>query len=492
MSSEEDGRTAPTVPPACSSPIYVQIYEQFKGAIERGEFRIGERMPSEREVQRTYHVSRMTAQSAYRRLEEMGYVLRHETQGTFVAARPQWPAQVRKEAHFTPSKSWRNLGGHFLEDLMASGSHAYRFDFEVGRPDMDLFPQAAMQLMLEDLLTRRPSEVLMYSPTAGLPALREAIARRLLPLRGMDRLGVEHVLVTTGAMQAIDLIAKLFIEPDDLVVIERPTFPGAVQRFRAQGARFAEIPVDGDGLDVDYLAKLLSQQHPRLIYIQPCAQNPTGATLSQPRRQRLLALARQHNVPIVEDDAGGFFAGGPGLRALRSDDAEDVVLHIGTFSKLIAPGLRVGYIVGPANIVRLLTSVKQMTDLHTGPIPQLMLEGWLLSSDVAGHVAFARTVYAERLAAALDELKSGPLLPVLRPDSGIYLFCRIASGLGASFVQQESARDGVVFAPGDAFSSDGAFGDHLRLCVSGLPAASIHVGLGRLRRLLEELAASRA
>jgi len=486
MQSDEEERGAARAPTG-GCPIYVRIYEQMKGAIERGEFRIGERMPSEREIQRTFHVSRMTAQSAYRKLEDMGYVLRHPTQGTFVAARPQWPSAVRKEARFTPSKSWRHLGGHFLEDLMESGSHAYRFDFEVGRPDMDLFPNASMQLLLEDLLTRRPSEVLMYSATAGLPSLREAIAKRLLPLRGMDRLGVEHVLVTTGAMQAIDLIAKLFIEPEDLVLVERPTFPGALQRFRAQGARFAEVPVDGEGLDVERLEGILRDLHPRLIYVQPCAQNPTGATLSALRRQVLLALARDYNVPIVEDDAGGFFAEGPGLRSLKSDDGDDLVLHVGTFSKLIAPGLRVGYIVAPANIVRLLTSVKQMTDLHTGPIPQLLLEGWLMSSDVGEHVAFARQVYQERLAAALEELENGPLQPVLRPGAGIYLFCRITSGLPAIFLQQRSAAHGVVFAPGDEFSPSGELGDHLRLCVSGLPAASIHVGLRRLKQLLKEI-----
>jgi GntR family transcriptional regulator/MocR family aminotransferase len=468
-------------------PIYVQIYEQMRAAIEQGEFRIGERMPSEREIQRRFHVSRMTAQSAYRKLEDMGYVLRHATQGTFVAARPQWPSAVRKEARFTPSKSWRQLGGHFLEDLMESGAHAYRFDFEVGRPDMDLFPNASMQLLLEDLLTRKPSEVLMYSATAGLPALREAIARRLLPQRGMDHLGVEHVLVTTGAMQAIDLIAKLFLEPDDLVVVERPTFPGAIQRFRAQGARFAEVPVDGDGLDVERLEHILRDLHPRLVYLQPCAQNPTGATLSADRRQALLALARDYNVPIVEDDAGGFFADGAGARSLQSEDQDGLVLHVGTFSKLIAPGLRVGYIVAPANIVRLLTAVKQMTDLHTGPIPQLLLEGWLMASDVGEHVAFARRVYAERLRAALAELEGGPLQPVLRPRSGMYIFCRIQSGLPAITLQQRSAEHGVVFAPGDEFSPGGELGDHLRLCVSGLSVASIRVGLQRLRQLLREI-----
>ena len=488
MPSDIRGRGV-TPPPADGSPIYIRIYEQLKDAIERGEFRIGERLPSEREIQRTFHVSRMTAQSAYRHLEDMGYVLRHETQGTFVAARPQWPAAVRKEARFRPSKSWRQLGGNFLEDLMESGSHAYRFDFEVGRPDLDLFPNAAMQLLLEDILTRKPAEILMYSATAGLPTFREAVARRLLPLRGMDRLGVEHVLVTTGAMQAIDLIAKLFIEQDDLVIVEQPTFPGAVQRFRAAGARFAAVPVDAGGLDVDRVEHLLQGQQPRLIYVQPSSQNPTGATLSLERRQRLLALARNYNVPIVEDDAGGFFADGTGLRSLRSDDQDDLVLHVGTFSKLIAPGLRVGYVVAPANIVRLLTSVKQMTDLHTGPIPQLLLEGWLMSSDVPGHVAFARQVYSERLAAALAELQHGPLQPVLRPSTGMYIFCRIASGLKASFVQQRSAPRGVVFAPGDEFSAGGELGDHLRLCVSGLPAASIRAGLRRLTRLLEELTA---
>ncbi len=487
MQDGEEDRGA-ALPGPGGPPIYIRIYEHMRAAIEQGEFRIGERMPSEREIQRRFQVSRMTAQSAYRRLEDMGYVLRHPTQGTFVAARPQWPSAVRKEARFTPSKSWRHLGGHFLEDLMESGSHAYRFDFEVGRPDMDLFPNASMQLLLEDLLTRKPSEVLMYSATAGLPALREAIARRLLPLRGMDRLGVEHVLITTGAMQAIDLIAKLFIDPDDLVVLERPTFPGAIQRFRAQGARFAEVPVDGEGIDIERLEEVLRELHPRLIYVQPCAQNPTGATLSADRRRALLRLARDYNVPIVEDDAGGFFADGVGERSLKSDDVDDLVLHVGTFSKLIAPGLRVGYIVAPANIIRLLTSVKQMTDLHTGPIPQLLLEGWLMSSDVPAHVAFARQAYAARLSAALEELEEGPLVPVLRPAAGIYLFCRMTCGQQAVSLQQRSAEYGVVFAPGDEFSSTGELGDHLRLCVSGLPVPSIHVGLRRLKQLLREIA----
>jgi len=289
-------------------------------------------------------------------------------------------------------------------------------------------------------------------------------------------------------MQALDLVAKLFVEPGDAVVVEKPTFPGILSRFRAQGARLIPLPIDQDGLDVDKLASVMARETPRLIVVQPSGHNPTGTNLSIERRARLLALARQYNVPVIEDDAAGFFADDAGLRALRGD-GDDIVIHVGSFSKLIAPGLRVGYLAGPANIIRLLTSVKQMADLHTSPIQQLLLEGWLLSYDVARHVATARRTYQGRLAAALQDLRFGPLKAVSFPRSGLYVFCRIEGGVPAGLLQQRSAEHGVVFAPGDAFSPDGDLGDHLRLCVSGLPVPSIHAGLRRLTHLLEEMTA---
>ncbi len=464
-------------------PMYLQIYEKIRTDIETGAVSVGDSLPSERQLQKLYRVSRTTVQNAYDQLEAMGYVTRHAARGTFVATPPQWPSAVKREASFRCARPWQWMHNTFLEDLMESASRDYTFDFEAGRPDIELFPLTDMQLALEHLFSKKSRDVLLYSPTMGLPVLRQAISEILMPQRGIHDMPAENILITSGAMQAIDLIAKLFIEPNDMVVVAKPTFPGALQRFATQGARIVGIPVDSEGIDVDQLASVVRQRRPSLIYTQPTCQNPTGVTLSPARRERLLRIARDYNIPVVEDDACGFLSSS-NTQALRAQD--DDVLYVGTFSKLVAPGFRVGYVTAPANIARRLAGVKQVTDLHTGSIGQLLLESWLTMGGLEEHLQRSRDVYRERLRTAVATLRCSHVVPVYPAEDGFYLFCSLPDGFAARALQQRGAERGVIFASGDAFSSDGDLQGHLRLCVSALPPASIRVGLRRLTQIVEE------
>ena len=443
-------------------PVYLQIYERIRRDIETGVVSVGDSLPSERQLQKLFGVSRTTVQSAYNQLEAMGYVTRHAARGTFVASPPQWPSAVKLEAKFRYARAWERLHNTFLEDLMESASRDYTFDFEAGRPDVELFPLSEMQFALEHLFSKKSRDVLLYSPTMGLPVLRQAISEIVLPQRGIDPVPVENVLITSGAMQAIDLIAKLFIEPNDVVVVAKPTFPGALQRFATQGAQIVGIPVDSEGMDVDRLASVVRERRPSLIYTQPTCQNPTGVTLSPTRRKYLLRLAADYNIPVVEDDACGFLSS-KNTEALRAQDED--VLYVGTFSKLVAPGLRVGYVVAPANIAHRLAGVKQVTDLHTGSIGQLLLESWLTMDGSTEHVQRCRGVYRERLRTAIDTLRGSAVVPIYPAEDGFYLFCSLPIGCSARALQQRGAKRSVIFASGDAFSSDGDLQGHLRLCL---------------------------
>ena len=472
-----------------AGPIYKQVAASLRRAIEDGVLAIGSRLPAERRLAEVLHVSRTTVQAAYQELVSLGYVGPRQGSGTFVRARPEWSSPLRRSG---PRYRFANrnfsVGNTFMLDLMQAASEPVRYGFETGGADAELVPLRELMAVAEDLFSHSAIEWVSYSPTSGSARLRRAIVQGLLPLRGLTGVDVDAIMILAGSMQGLDLIAKLFLDPGDAVIVENPTFPGAVQVFQAYGARLVGVPVDEGGLIVDALMEALRHWHPKLIYVQPTLQNPTGATLDPDRRRQVLALAGDFGVPLVEDDAYGLLAGRQGPAPLKATDQGGHVIYLGTMSKILAPGLRVGYLVAEPPLVRRLTHIKQLADLHTSTVSQLLIEGWLTVGDVPAHLERCRKVYGQRLKTALSVVKASTILhPYLLPTGGMYLFCRLQGGLSAAALRARSPERGVIFAPGDAFCVEQGFADHLRLCFSTVDAAGVRVGLERLVRLAEEM-----
>lgn len=476
-----------------AKPLYLQLVQSLREAIDAGHLHVGERLPSERRLARQFGLSRTTVQSAYAELTALGLLKSVPGSGTFVARRPL--SAVPKGTgplQRVMAKRKSLAAGTFLEDLMRSTSTPPEYNFDVGMPDPQLLPLHEFELVILDLFSNRSRQALSHSPSEGILSLRQAIASSLLPMRGLTGVQPDNIMIVTGSMQGLDLVAKLFVEPGDAVVLENLTFPGAIQTFRAAGAEVLSVPVDKDGMQVDALEQLLQRRRPKLIYTQPVLQNPTGAALVPARRRQLLALATEYGIPVLEDDAYGLLAAeAPGLLPLKTEDEHGVVIYLSTFSKVVSPGLRVGYLVADAGIIRELARFKQLADLHTSTISQLLVEGWLATGSVRAHVQRCRDVYAKRIRTALSMLEGTcALQPFLKPIGGFYVFLRLPVGLRAAAVESKSFARGIAFARGGPFSTDGSFDDHIRLCVATVEGPTISNGIQRLLRLLEEMDAN--
>jgi 2-aminoadipate transaminase len=381
------------------------------------------------------------------------------------------PRLAHRAAGFAPS-FWAGLERLF-------DRHPDMIFFGGGAPARELIPVDRLRAASLRAWDDAP-DALDYGEVAGYLPLRELIAGRMAA-QGMS-VDPAQIVVTNGSQQGIDLVCRLMLDPGDTVAIESPTFLGALQTFAAYEATYLPIPIDDDGLRIDALDRALTDRSrpPKLLYTIPTFQNPTGVTLSQPRREALLALARDHNLLVVEDDPYGElrYDGDPipPLRALDPD-----VVYLGTFSKTIAPGLRVGWIAAPAPLIDLLLSAKEGADIHNERITTRTVfhaAGGFLDD----HLVAARAVYRRRrdvmLAALAESMPAG--VHWSRPDGGFFVWVTLADGVDAAVLLPTAAAHGVTYLPGAWFFPEPAPSPTLRLNFSTLPEDRIAEGIRRL------------
>ena len=485
-----------------AAPLYRQIRDGVRAAVLTGTLGTGMRLPPERDLAATLGVNRTTIMHAYQELAADGVVEARPGRGTVVRVPASsddepiaWPRASLDAAWLLglPAVGQGGLGSDpgLLRDIAALSARSDIISFAGGTPGHDLVPHAEIQAALHEGLARAGAVGLSYGPVEGMEALRTAIAARMTA-RGTP-VAPDEILVLSGATQGLALAARALIEPGDEVVVEAPTFVGTLQTFGAAGARLIGVPVDGDGMRVDLLAPILARRRVRLILTQPTRHNPAGATLSPSRRERLVALARRHGVPILEDDAyGELWHERADVGPLKALDSGGMVLYVGTFSKTLAPGLRIGWLAAPTPVIARLTLAKQFFDLNTNALGQLALIGLLETGVYERHLAHVRARYAERRAAMLAALcAAAPHIQVSPSSRGsFYLWCRLAAGRRARVLAAAAGRSGVALLSGESFyppgmADDGA--DRIRLSFSGATPAAIAEGVARLLPLLERL-----
>lgn len=355
--------------------------------------------------------------------------------------------------------------------------------FAGGLPAPELFPVEEIAAAHAAVLERDGRAALQYSTTEGFGPLREWVVARLAR-RGI-RATTDQVLITNGSQQGIDLAARILLDPGDVVAVENPSYLAALQTFSGCEVGFAPVNSDDEGLDVEALERQFARRAPKMVYVVSEFSNPKGTTLSRARRERLVRLCQAYRVPILEDDPYGElrFRGvaPPPLAAL---DDEGVVLHLGTFSKTLAPGMRLGWMVGPKELIRAATIAKQAADLHTGSLSQRAAAELLGRFDYDAHLGRLRTIYGERCVAMLDGLERH--LPqgtrFTRPDGGLFVWVELPSGVSADDLFAEALRDKVAFVPGSAFYAESPRSEMMRLNYSNRPADLIEEGLARLGR----------
>lgn len=357
--------------------------------------------------------------------------------------------------------------------------------FAGGLPAPELFPVDAIAQAHAEVLASHGPAALQYSTTEGFGPLREWIAARLA--RRAIQTSVDRVLITNGSQQGIDLVARVLLDPGDTVAVEDPSYLAALQVFAGCEVAFAPVGSDDQGMIVDELEAMIARRPPKLVYLVPEFHNPKGTTLSEGRRRHLVRLAQAHRIPILEDNPYGElrFRGQtpPPLAAL---DDEGVVIHLGTFSKTLAPGLRLGWLTGPTELVRAVTIAKQAADLHSSSLSQRAAAALLSRFDYDAHIDHLREVYGQRCLAMLDSLERH--MPEgtrwTRPDGGMFVWAELPKGLAASEVFPEALAEKVAFVPGDSFFARTPRPEFMRLNYSNRSPEFIEEGMARLGRVV--------
>jgi len=367
-----------------------------------------------------------------------------------------------------------------------------------GHPDPALLPADWLRESLQEVAGQLQGRSLQYGATEGLPTLREASAA-LLQQRGLAA-QAEHLLITTGSQQAIDLLARVLVEPGQAVAVESFNYPAALQAFRFAGARLVEVPTDAHGMDVDKLEALLKAERPRVLYVVPNFANPTGAVMPLARRLRLLALAAQYGVMLVEDDPYGELwfdtAPPPSLAQLNQQAGLPAqVAYMTSYSKVVAPALRLGVLLAPADIARGVVLAKQAADVHSGSLEQLALASMLASGRLGAHLDTLRPAYAAKGSALAEALHThcDSLLEFDKPQGGMFIWAKLADGLPLLPTQawvDFGLANQVLVVPGAAFSISNTAQPWLRLSFANPTPEALRQGAERLGRGLRKLAAT--
>jgi 2-aminoadipate transaminase len=390
----------------------------------------------------------------------------------------------------------QRVGSSVIRELLKITEKPEVISFAGGLPAPEMFPVAEIQAAARRVLDEQGPAALQYSSTEGYLPLRQLLVRHMA--RYGIQVGPENVLITSGSQQALDLMGKLLVNPGDLVLTEAPTFLGAIQAFAAYQAQFVTVPIDQEGLQVERLEEAL-RAGPKFLYVLPNFQNPGGVTLSLPRRRRLVEIASHYGIPIVEDDPYGQLRyEGTHLPPLVRLDAEyhgcasgerafrGGVLYLGTLSKTLAPGLRIGWVVAPEEVIHKLVQLKQGTDLHTSTFTQMVAYETARGGFLDRHVRALRKAYGERreaMLAAMDRhFPSG--VRWTRPHGGLFLWATLPPGLDASDLLKDALARNVAFVPGAPFFPGGGGTETFRLNFSYCSPELIEKGIARLGDVL--------
>jgi len=363
--------------------------------------------------------------------------------------------------------------------------------FAMGAPAPNAMPGAILRSLADRSLAANPSRALTYAPTPGDSKLRGAMLDDALLTQGA---AADELLITSGGMQGLDLVCKLFLDPGDLVICESPTYTNAIGTITSYGGRILEIPIDDNGLMVERIRPAVRKAgaRPRMIYVIPNFQNPSGTTLSAERRAELLALADDYDALILEDDPYGLlWFDRPGPASLWSQaGGRGRVVAVNTFSKIMAPGLRVGWVLAPPPVIRRMIDAKQGMDTCTNGLAQTVIDAFLRDALLVRHVQELRNLYRgrkQRMIAALTREFSGLNARWSDPAGGFFLWFTLPDQMSATRLFPVALEEGVAFVPGTAFSAGGHYAGAMRLCFSACTDAEIDQGVVRLRRAVDRL-----
>ncbi|MFC4766478.1 PLP-dependent aminotransferase family protein [Effusibacillus consociatus] len=456
--------------------IYQTVYNRLRYQILSGEWPIGSPLPPERKLADEWGVSRNTIVRAYGDLEAEGLIFSKIGSGRYVQPVPPLPEGVRFQ--------WRDqLSPYpsYMAELLSSFGKESAINFSLGDGGKHMLEISDFQKYVKQVAEK--AESYYFLPINGHPQLREWAVSWM----GFDQVtSPEQVVITSGSQEALQITTAVLAEPGDAIAVEMPTYFGALQLFQSLGIRIIPIPIDREGMNVDVLEGVLARYRPRFVYTVPTFQNPTGYTMSLARRQRLLELSEKYGFPIVEDDAYRHLQHGAEPPApLKSMDRQGNVIYINTFSKILFPGLRLGWVAGSRSFIQLVTRRKELS-ITTNTLGQHALLSFLQDGCLPGHLERCRQLYrkqADVMGRFLDSLT--PLGISFEPTAGgFYYWVSLPEGIQPKEILKESISGGVLFAPGDMFLARETDQPFIRLCYSYENSEQIEAGMEILTSIL--------
>jgi 2-aminoadipate transaminase len=379
-----------------------------------------------------------------------------------------------------------------MRDLMALAERPEVISLAGGFPDTSTFPPELLAKLMSGVAAEASAKALQYGPTEGIPAVREAIAE-VMAAEGTT-IDPDDVLVTSGGQQVIDLVCKALIDPGDVIVAEGPTYPGALPAFDTYQADVVQVPMDADGLRVDELEATLDRleaegRRPKFIYTVPNFHNPAGVTMALGRRRRLVEVARERELLVLEDNPYGLlrYEGEP-LPTLRSLDGGRFVVYLGTFSKILSPGIRIGWAVAPGPVFEKLNQGKAAVDLCSSTFSQVFIATYFAQTRWRDLLDSLRELYRRRRDVMLDALDDelGDDATWTRPEGGLFIWATLPDELDTTDLLARALRADVAFVPGRGAYADGRGGSSLRLNFSGVDEARLREGVRRIGGVVRE------
>ncbi|NIK76568.1 DNA-binding transcriptional MocR family regulator [Paenibacillus castaneae] len=466
-------------------PLYQQIADNMEQRISYGEFPPGSLLPSERKLAEQLEVNRSTIILAYEELRAAGIIESRSGGGTRVS-KHKWGATPKH----TPNWNRYVKGGNFLPSVPflrrireALQQNQSLIDFASGELSSDLSPNKEIKLILNE----HPfTEHLGYDNPQGYMPLRKALVQFLNDYRDIHTTA-SSILITSGSQQSLYLITQCLLAPGDAVAIEDPSYCYSLPMFQSAGLRLFRLPVDDKGIQPKDIIALYKKNRIKMIFINPNFHNPTGTCMDQERRNQLLEAAGSLGIPIVEDDPFSLTSyNGLPPRPLKSDDEHGSIIHIGSLSKTIASGLRIGWMVAPHSVVSRLADARLQMDFGLSVVPQRIATQFLQSPYVEPHLdrlrmnlLFKRDLLIEALRKELPDLVTFTI-----PEGGLHLWCRIIPEVNESRLLEECIRRGVVYVPGSVYGSDA---DYVRFTFARAKAEEINIGISKFAEALRSI-----
>lgn len=390
-------------------------------------------------------------------------------------------------SELTFARRFDGITGSAIREILKLMGTPGMISFGGGNPSPDALPVETVSRLSEKVLKENGKNILQYGATEGYSPLRESLAPYLQRRFGFT-VAPDQILPVSGSSQAMDLLCKALIDPGDVILVENPTFLGNMQCMRLYQAQVVPVESDEGGIRVDKLEEAILKHKPKMLYTIPTFQNPTGKTLAADRRPKIAALAEKYGFVVAEDDPyRDLRYKGAALPSIKSYDKSGLVVFLGSFSKLISPGLRVGYIAADPTILRKCVIGKQSADVHTPTLNQAVVDAFLREDLLNDHVASICKSYGLQLDTMLDELAFFPEgTRYTRPEGGLFVWAELPEGIDTTQLLRKAVERRVAYVPGTHFYAEGGHGNTIRLNFSNSTIDKIHEGMAILREVIAQ------